>query len=186
MKTKKHLLLIAFIATINATAQEAAKLEKGITTTYGISQITLLNTPAATNYTFSLFLNNDTVKKCLYANLGVALPAKNFTVFINCGSAYKFKNHPKTFWDIGFIVQSDFRSNDVETSGVLAMETAIRFQNLTKLKLLNIRLGIAAGYVSDYIYNENSLNRITKIDNNSGFRIMPTITAGWNFYAKKQ
>lgn len=184
---KKTLIILTLCVTMfNATAQEAAPPAKAITITNGISQITLFNTPAATNYTFSFFLNNDTVNKCLYGNLGVALPANNFTIFSNLGVAYKFKNHPKTFWDIGFIVQSDFRSKDVESNGVIAIETAIRFQNLGKLKLLNFKLGVAAGYVSDYIYNENSLNRLTKIDNNSGFRLMPTFTVGLNLYTKKQ
>ena len=181
---KKTLIILTLCVTMfNATAQEAAK---AITTTYGISQITLFNTPAATNYTFSFFLNNDTVNKCLYGNIGVALPANNFTIISNLGLSYKFKNHPKTFWDVGFIVQSDFRKKDVESNAVAAIETAIRFQNLGKLKLLNFRLGIAAGYVSDYIYNEKSLNSLTKIDNNSGFRLIPTFTVGLNLYTKKQ
>lgn len=176
---KKTIIILTLCAAIfNARAQQ----KQGVTSQIGITQISYLNTNAAsTNYGLCMFIKNDTMNKGIYLNIGFAIPAKNITILSNIGIARQLKPNGNTYLDLGLVIQSDFldKEKTAETNGIAGFEVGLRLQNLLK-GYMNIRLGCVAGYATS-----TKLDAVSKIvTNNSGFALMPQISVGMNLSKK--
>jgi hypothetical protein len=180
------LVCATFCASAQNTNSEQPKEVKAYRQ-YSIGQNSLFNVQnGAINYTLNVFgrLDKDSIPtKGAYYKIGVALPENRFIFYGAIGMSFPAsKTNVNRFVDVGIVFQNDFtEKKKPEMYGMFGLESAYRWDNLTKSKILNIRLGLVAGY---HNYKTFPVGAVVENDSKAGFRIMPTLGVSINLFSK--